>query len=789
MTALRGTITLFLSRQERDPHPALSQRDRVLIRPLGRLRLLGTIAWITMLMVVLPTSGFANEPDPMDWSNWRGPQQNRISTEKGLVESWDPEGGPGSNLLWKNAELAGRSTPIVMRGKLYTIVRDQPGTATEGEKVVCADPATGEIQWEHRFNVYLSEVPDTRVGWSSCVGDPETGRIYAHGVSGYFCCLEGDTGKLVWDRSLHEEFGAISTYGGRTNVPVVFEDTVLTSAVIVGWGDTEKWGGFSRPAHRFLAFDKASGELRWMNGTSISPYDTTYSTPTVMPIAGQAALVFGSGDGEVWAMQPRTGKHLWNFPLSRMGLSTSPLVAFDGRVFMSHSEENTFGNTMGAVVAIDGTKSGDLTDSEIWRKFEIMAGKSSPILVDGRLYVVDDRAKLFVFDAETGEQIARKALGTVSRSTPLYADGKIYYATNSGQWYILKPTADGVETIHRLRLSGEEIDGSPIAAHGRIFLPTSEFMYCLAAPDHEPHADPLPELPQEEPVSSDQAPAQVQVAPYDVLLAPGEKQKYSVRLFNERGQLLREVPASEVEFALDGPGELGEDGSFQAGAENEHQCALITGKVGQLTGTARVRIVPPLPWKFDFNESDDVPLTWIGGRVRYVVRDEDGERVIVKRSVLPTPRDPNNKLGTRSMMFMGPIGLSNYTIQADLQLPEQNGNVSDVGLINSGYYMTIRGESEKLRIDSWPSHDNRTHKMIDTEIEPGQWYTMQFRVTPNGDSATVQGKLWKRGEAEPDGWTLEMVDEAPNLHGSPGLYGHASDAEIFLDNLEVKPNS
>ena len=234
-----------------------------------------------------------------------------------------------------------------MRGKLYTIVRDQPETATEGEKVVCADAATGEILWEHRFNVYLSEVPADRVGWSSCVGDPETGRVYAQGVGGYFCCLEGDTGKVVWDHSLHEEFGLISTYGGRTNVPVVFEDNVLISAVVVGWGDEPKWGGLAVPAHRFMCFDKATGELRWLNGTSISPYDTTYSTPTVLPIGGQQQLVFGSGDGGVWSLQPRTGKVDLEFPIRRAGINVSPLVTADGRVFISHGEENTFGNTMG----------------------------------------------------------------------------------------------------------------------------------------------------------------------------------------------------------------------------------------------------------------------------------------------------------------------------------------------------------------------------------------------------------------------------------------------------------
>lgn len=725
--------------------------------------------------------------DPMDWPNWRGPQQNCVSTETGLIESWDPDGGPGSNLLWKSAELAGRSTPIVMRGKLYTIVRDQPGTATEGEKVVCADPATGEILWEHRFNVSLSEVPDTRVGWSSCVGDPETGRVYAQGVNGYFCCLEGDSGKVVWDRSLHQEFGTITTYGGRTNIPVMFEDTVLISAVVVGWGDEPKWGGLARPAHRFMAFDKATGELRWMNGTSISPYDTTYSTPTVMPIGGQAAIVFASGDGGLWAIQPRTGKHLWHLPLSRMGISTSPLVTPDGTVYISHSEENTFGNTMGAVVALDGKQSGDLTGKELWRQFEIMAGKSSPILVDDRLYVVDDRAKIYSFDAKSGKQIGMKKLGAASRSTPLFADGKIYYCSNAGQWYIMKPTDAGLEIIHRLRLPDVDNDGSPIVSHGRIFLPTSAYMYCLGNEDQKPHADSLPPAPKEDPITDKKA-AQLQIVPYDILLKPGQKHAFKVRQFNARGQAVSPTAGTQNVFALDGPGSMSADGTYTAPADNVHQCVLVACKQGDLTGTARVRIVPPLPWKWDFNADKNVPLTWIGGRVRYEVRDADGERIIVKKSLLPTPRDPNNKLGTRSMMFMGPVDLANYTIQGDVKLPEENGKISDVGLINSGYYMTIRGESKKLRIDSWPSHDVRTHQMIDADIKPGEWYTMKLSVVPDGKTATVRGKLWKRGEPEPEKWTIEMVDQAPNLHGSPGLYGHASDAEIFLDNLQVVPN-
>lgn len=724
----------------------------------------------------------------MDWPNWRGPQQNGISTEKGLIDHWDPEGGEGSNLLWKNADLAGRSSPVVLRGKLYTIVRDRPGTENEGEKVVCADSATGDILWEHRFNVYLSEVPDTRVGWSSCAADPETGRIYAQGVCGYFCCLEGDTGEVVWDRSLHEEFGLISTYGGRTNVPVIFEDSVLTSAVVVGWGDTGKWNSLAKPAHRFFCFDKATGELRWLNGTSISPYDTTYSTPTVTVLGGEAALVFGSGDGGLWALQPRTGLVMWKYPLTRRGANVSPLVASGDRVFMSHSEENMVGSTMGLVVALDVSMRGDLSDKELWKRYEIMAGKSSPLLVDGRLYVVDDRAKLFVFDAETGDQIARQPLGTAMRSSPVYADGKFYLATSGGRWYVLEPTPNGVEIVDRLRLVGEQVNGSPAISHGRIYLPTSEAMYCLGDPNRVPQADPLPPSPDESPISDDPAPAHLQVVPYDVLLAPGDRQEYRVRSFNRRGQLLREVPAGEVKFTVDGPGTISADGTYLAPKDLSHQCALITCKSDGLTGTARARIVPPLPWEFDFDSASDVPLTWIGGRVRYVVRELDGERVIVKRDVLPTPRDPHNKLGTRSYLYMGPIDLDDYTVQADVQLTETNGRRPDVGVINSRYHLTLRGQSQQLRLYSWASSDNRTFATADVDAQPGVWYTLKLSVVPQGKEAVVRGKMWRRGDQEPDEWTIELVDASPNLAGSPGLFGNSGETEIYLDNIRVTPN-
>jgi outer membrane protein assembly factor BamB len=721
-----------------------------------------------------PAPAAGAEIDLLDWPNWRGPEQNGISRETGIIDGWDPEAtGVEGNVLWKNRELGGISTPIVMRGKLYTIVRSDPDTAKEGEKVICVDAATGKKIWESKFNVYLSDVPAERVGWSSCVGDPATGHVYAMGVCGFFQCLDGETGKTLWKRSLNEEFGLLTTYGGRTNVPVLFEDLVIISGVIIGWGDMAK------PAHRFLAFDKKTGDTIWFNGTRPLPEDTTYSTPVVSVLKGQAALVFGSGDGGVYAWQPRTGRPIWNFQLSRRGLNVSPVVDND-RVFIAQAEENLDNATMGAIVGIDGSKTGDITKTgELWPPAQGMVGKSSPLLVDGRLYAFDDGAKLYIIDAATGHPIGKpvKMIGTIMRSSPVYADGKIFACTTSA-WHVFRPTKAGVQLIHKLRLSAQdEVSGSPIISHGRIYLPTGVQLYCLGKPDVKPAAVPRPAPPTETPAANDDQPAIVQVVPAEVLLKPGQHQKFTVRLFNERGQFLKISPAS---FTLTGPGEIDKEGSFLPASAPAHTATILTAKVGDLQTQARIRVVPDLPWKFDFSDGQ-VPVTWVGARYRNIVRDVGGNKTLVKLTTIPK--------GTRSQSLMGQNDFHDYTVQADVMGAIANNKMPDAGVIAQRYTFDLMGSDQQVQIRSWTSQLGRFSKSAPFHWDPNTWYTVKFRAAAENGKAVLKGKVWKRAAAEPAEWTIEAVDEAPNLVGSPGLFGNASDAEIFIDNLLVTKNT
>lgn len=727
------------------------------------------IFWLVLCSLGWMTSGVSAATDPLDWPHWRGPEQNGVSREKNLPDRWTLQ---GENLVWRKPEYATRSTPIVMRGRMYVMCRAFPETTEEGEKVVCADAKTGDLIWEATNNVYLSDSPAERVGWSAVVGDPETGHIYSLGLGCLFQCLDGDTGKVLWSKSMSEEYGMLSTYGGRTNFPIVFEDLVIISGVVTMWGET------AVPAHRLFAFDKKTGQQVWMVSTRVRPEDTTYSTPVITNFQGQAAMVVAAGDGTVYALQPRTGQVIWKYDASPRGINTTPLVA-DGKVYLGHSEQNSSDTTiLGALFAFDGQRKGAIAEKDLmWKIPARTVGRSQPMLVGDRLYAVEDGGTLWIGDAKTGEEIAKQKLGRIMFGSMVHADGKLYVGEATGRWYVLAPTEKGVKIVHQLRLNGEEILGSPIVSHGRIYLPTTSAMYCIGLPDQTPSADPLPAAPQETPAGKDDQVAHVQIVPAESLVKSGDRITYQVRAYNDRGQLLGVRPA---EYSLEGPGKVDNSGQFVAPTGPQHVATMVKAKVGDLESVARVRVVPSLPWKFDFADGK-VPMTWIGAAYRHQPKELEGEKMLVKISTIPK--------GTRSQSWMGHPSLHDYVVQADFQATEKNGKIPDMGLINQRYTLAMMA-AQQLQIRSWTSRlELRFAKTIPFSWKAGQWYTMKFESENRDGKAVLRGKVWPRGTAEPSEWTIEAEDGTPNVTGSPGMFGNASDAEFYIDNVQVTPRA
>ena len=424
--------------------------------------------FICFVLVAVPMYAIAG-----DWPTWRGPNQDGTSVETGLISTWSPE---GENLIW-DAEFIGRSTPIVLNGRVYVMGRVGEDI-TEQERVACFDAETGELIWNYQFNVFHTTIPFNRIGWTSLAGDPETGNIYAHGVQGLFFCFDKD-GNIIWSRSLTEEYGRISGYGGRVHTPIIAGDLVVVSYLNSGWGTQ------AATRHRYFAFDKRTGDLTWVSTPGGIPLDTTYSTPVVANINGQYLIIGGNADGSIYAMKQNTGEMVWGFKLSQRGLNTSVIVS-GTKVYASHSEENIDNTEMGRVVCIESTGTGDVTQThELWRYDAVNVGYTSPTLNAGHLYVVDNSANLHCLNADTGELHWNHSIGKVGKGSPIWADGKLYATEVNGTFAILQPSEDKCETLSIQEISRAEEDhyveiyGSPAIADGRIYFTTEERLYCI----------------------------------------------------------------------------------------------------------------------------------------------------------------------------------------------------------------------------------------------------------------------------------------------------------------------
>ena len=694
----------------------------------------------------------ASSAHSADWPSWRGPTQNGVSEETGLVASWSP--------IW-HAEFTGRSTPIVLDGRVFVIGRRGEDTLHEGI-VAAFDAQDGTLIWEHTYNIFHTTIPFNRVGWASLAGDPETGYVYAHTVSGLFLCFDHD-GKVVWSRSLTEEFGRISGYGGRVHTPVVDEDLVIISYL------SSNWGSHTPGRHRYFAFDKRSGELVWITTPGGRPLDTTYSVPIVATINSVRLLIGGNADGSIYAMKIRTGETVWGFKLSRRGINSSVVVAGD-KVYAAHSEENLDNTALGRVVCIDAT------GNEVWRYDGVFAGYSSPVVHDGRLYITDNSANIHALDAETGQVHWIHNIGTVGKGSPVLADGRLYAPEVNGRFVIVAPGSDAAETLDLAEITmpdgrPAELFGSPAVAYGRIYLSTEAGVYCLGDPEAQFKVTATAADYPREQAASDATPTHLQIIPAEVVAQPGASVSFRARAFDAHGRLIGPV---EAEWSLSGPvGQLDGNTLVLADAPSGGK---IVASAGELTAEARIAVLPPPTYSEDFEGfAADASPAWVGTGTKFKVREIEGNKVLVKP---PAARGLH-----RANTYIGAPAMTGYTIQADLLGTKKRRAVPDMGLIANRYTLDMMGYHQQLQIRTWAA-ELRMAKTVPFAWETDIWYTMKMLVEIEGDTAHIRGKVWPRDEPEPARWSIQAVDPLPNRSGSPGLYGY-SPAEIYYDNLKV----
>lgn len=708
-----------------------------------------------------------------DWLEARGPSRDGVSRETGLIDTWKLN---GENFLWR-APYGGRSAPVVRGNRVYVQNPAGRGAALQ-ERVMALDADTGKVVWEYRFNIFQSDVPPHRVGWASPAIDPETGNIYALSGGAQAIAL-GPEGKLLWDRSLGEEWAAFTTHGGRTMSPVVDGDLVIVSAAV------SNWGAHANRAHRFVALDKRTGDTIYVSHPGGRPFDTAYAAPLIATINGLRLLIAGLGDGGVHAIKPQTGEKVWSVPLAKRAINTG-VVVNGNTVYVSHGDENLTGNVMGLIAAVDGSQTGSITSTK-WARQGIEFAFSSPV-TDGRfLYQIDGGSTLHAFNLETGDELWAQRLSNAQKAPPVLADGKIYVGTDGGTFFIVRPHPDRAEILSAVPLpdstesccgsegTPEQILAGAAVSRGRVFFVSSDAVYAIGSKQPTSPTGVIEEATE----TGTDPPAHLQVVPTELVLEPGETVQLRARLFDSAGRFLREEQATWSLKGLDG---TVSDGSFTAANKAGPQAGSIVATAGGLTAEARARVVPPLPWKETFDSYPDgvIPPGWVSAApARLVVATLNGEKVLHK--------EPLNTLFKRARTFIGPTDWSDYTFEADIRAAERRRQMGDVGITAQRYSLVLYGTSQRLKLEPWEPETERT-VTVPFAWKPDTWYRLKLRVENlSGGQVRARGKAWAVGEPEPVDWLIEKVDPIGNREGAPGLF---IDAEFgaHLDNFVLTPN-
>jgi outer membrane protein assembly factor BamB len=736
-----------------------------------------------------------------DWAHWRGPHQNGVAFDKNLPESFSLDAKKAnSNLIW-SMPFGCRSTPVIVNNRVY-VINSVGKDVLEGERVMCLDADTGKVLWERRFNVFHADIVSNRVGWTNPAADPETGNVYIHGTQGFLRCYDKD-GNMVWGRSLTEEFGRVTGYGGRIPSPIVDGDLVIIGNVIGSWGD------FTRGMNRFTAFDKRTGQIVWWSNPTTEMKGTYYSTPVVATINGQRLLITGAADGAVHAIQVRTGKPVWSYMFSKTVINSSPVV--DGNyVYISHGEENLDTSEQGRLLCLDGGNVENGHPKLVWEKTGQKFGYTTPVVAEGRVYIANDSGRLFTFDSKTGAQIGRPhVFGRLSRGSPLFADGKIFVFDVNGHFHILKPGKKDIEELHDQGFRSEtggfvETNGTPIAYKGRLYFGTLEAVYCVGKKDGA--AGKAPPLSQEE--SAPGSVATLALFPADVVLHPGGNATFEVRAFDALGVAVK-APPGEGEWSIALPPKQpngrqppalvadlagkGLSGKLTVSPKLLGQQGYVEYKVGSIVGRARIRVAPTLPYTANFENVPEsaAPGGWINCMGKYAVVEKDGSKVLKKLAENPAPPV------AKARAYIGLPDMKDYTIQADVCGTMVRDNMPDIGLINCRYRLVLDGKRDvadgkrRLRILSWEARP-RINQAAVFDWQPNHWYTLKLDIEQKETAAIVRGKVWPRGQPEPKEWTVEFEDPFPITNGAPGIYGYATGildgqpgAEAFFDNIIV----
>jgi len=447
-------------------HGLLMEKPRMLITR--------TSATFTTAFLFLGFAGISMPLLASDWPQFRGPNSSGVSPDSPFPATWSDS----QNLRWKTA-LPGRgsSSPIVWGKSVYVTSYSGYGDSDEGSgnpsdlkrHLLCLDRSTGKILWDKTVDAVLPEDRYggqlTEHGYASSTPATDGQHIYCFfGKSGV---VAFDTsGTLLWQTSVGTS--SANRRWGSAASPILYKNMLIINA--------------SEESQCIYALDKANGKVTWK--APAPSLELTYGTPLVSQLADGHSELEIAVPGEVWGLNPDSGKLIW-YSLTSLGGNIAPsLVAGDGLLFAAGCFPGT-----GATALRPGGKDDVTKTHTVWTS-RTGPYVPSPLYHDKYLYLIDDRGGFTCVDAATGHTLYTQLLPTRGRGKPFYAspvlaDNKIYAVSRTAGTFVLAPGPQFHQLSQNRFISDDsDFNASPAATNGQIFLRSNRFIYCAESPGH-----------------------------------------------------------------------------------------------------------------------------------------------------------------------------------------------------------------------------------------------------------------------------------------------------------------
>lgn len=431
-----------------------------------------TIRFRTAFAAIALACGGIPAAADADWARFRGPNGSGVAAGAKPPVTWSA----AQNLKWKTALPGpGASSPILVGGRILVTCFSGQGEGGRGgagpltRHLVCLDQQTGKVRWsqgvaaEQPEDGYQGFLTEHGYASQSPVSDGE--RVYAFfGKSG--ARAFDLNGKELWQTSLGK--GSNNKGWGSASSPVLYKDLVIINA--------------SEESHAIYGLDKKTGKQVWKAEADI--LENTFGTPVLMESEGRTDLVLAV-PGELWGLNPDTGKLRWYAESGLPGNIAPSVVAGDGVVYAFGGFPQT-----GAVAVKTGGK-GDVTKTHVLWYSRNSSYVPTPVLHEGRLYFASDQGFAMCLDAKTGDLVYKERLPGASATgrggkpfyaSPVLADGRFYAVSRrNGTFVIEAKPGFKLESHNTISTDDTQFNATPAVNGNELFLRSDRYIYCISA--------------------------------------------------------------------------------------------------------------------------------------------------------------------------------------------------------------------------------------------------------------------------------------------------------------------